>query len=55
MGKGGKKRGTKLGLGDFLGDSANTVNINGNAVELPSAPKATTLEIDVSKAIKIFC
>jgi len=49
MGKKGGKRGTKLGLGEFLGESANTVNIDGNAVELPSAPKAATLEIDVTK------
>ena len=41
---------SKLRLDEFLGDqSANTVNIDGTAVELPSAPKAATLEIDVTK------
>ena len=54
MGKKGGKRGTKLGLGEFLGESANTVNIDGNAVELPSAPKAATLEIDVTKVKRGF-
>merc|ERR1719318_672421 len=50
MGKKPKSRGTKLRLDEFLGDqSANTVNIDGTAVELPSAPKAATLEIDVTK------
>jgi len=49
MGKGKKRGGTKIGLGDFLGETANTVNIGGNVVELPSAPKAATLEIDVTK------
>jgi len=50
MGKKAKSRGTKLRLDEFLGDqSANTVNIDGTAVELPSAPRATTLEIDVTQ------
>ena len=44
---------SKLRLDEFLGDqSANTVNIDGTAVELPSAPKAATLEIDVTKVLK---
>ena len=51
MGKGAKKgKGKKLQLGEFLGDSAgNTVNIDGKTVEMPTAPKAATLEIDASK------
>merc|ERR1712235_78462 len=51
MGKGKpKSKGTKLQLGEFLGDSAgNTVNIGGKTVEMPSAPKAATLEIDITK------
>jgi len=49
-GKGGKSKGTKLQLGEFLGDNAgNTVNIGGKTVEMPSAPKAATLEIDITK------
>merc|ERR1711937_678342 len=51
MGKGKpKSKGTKLQLGEFLGDNAgNTVNIGGKTVEMPSAPKAATLEIDITK------
>merc|ERR1711990_1301848 len=51
MGKGAKKgKGKKLQLGEFLGESAgNTVNIDGKTVEMPTAPKAATLEIDTSK------
>jgi len=51
MGKGKpKSKGTKLQLGEFLGDNAgNTINIGGKTVEMPSAPKAATLEIDITK------
>ena len=47
MGKGKpKSKGTKLQLGEFLGDNAgNTVNIGGKTVEMPSAPKAATLNL----------
>jgi len=49
-GKGAKSKGTKLQLGEFLGENAgNTVNIGGKTVEMPSAPKAATLEIDITK------
>ena len=56
MGKGKpKSKGTKLQLGEFLGDNAgNTVNIGGKTVEMPSAPKAATLEIDITKVIKCW-
>jgi len=51
MGKGGKRtKGTKVALGDFIGESSgNTINVGGKAVDLPSAPRASTLEIDISK------
>lgn len=56
MGKGKpKSKGTKLQLGEFLGDNAgNTVNIGGKTVEMPSAPKAATLEIDITKVLNVF-
>ena len=48
--KGGKPKGKKVQLSEFLGDTgSNSVNIGGKAVELPSAPRAATLEIDVTK------
>merc|ERR1712142_1124382 len=50
MGKGKRTKGTKVALGDFIGESSgNTVNVGGKTVEMPSAPRASTLEIDVSK------
>ena len=57
MGKGKpKSKGTKLQLGEFLGDNAgNTVNIGGKTVEMPSAPKAATLEIDITKVPNRWC
>lgn len=42
-------KGKKLQLGDFIGDTGNQVAVGGVMMELPSAPRATTLEIDVSK------
>ena len=55
MGKARKKGGgKKLNLGEFLGESAaNTVNIDGKTVEMPTAPRAATLEIDTSKVKSI--
>lgn len=52
MGKGTKRtKGKTLALGDFIGEtgSGNTVNVGGKAVDLPTAPRASTLEIDISK------
>ena len=64
MGKGKPKtKGKKIQLGDFIGDTGlssfiefyftffegNKIAVNGEMMELPSAPRATTLEIDVSK------
>ena len=50
MGKGKRTKGTKVALGDFIGESSgNTVNVGGKTVEMPSAPRASTLEIDVSQ------
>ena len=57
MGKGKKQsKGTKVALGDFLGGpgSGNTVNVGGKALELPTAPRASTMEIDISKVSFIF-
>ena len=56
MGKARKKGGgKKLNLGEFLGESAaNTVNIDGKTVEMPTAPRAATLEIDTSKVKSIW-
>ncbi|CAG5113530.1 Oidioi.mRNA.OKI2018_I69.chr2.g7629.t1.cds [Oikopleura dioica] len=49
MGKGKPKtKGKKIQLGDFIGDTGNKIAVNGEMMELPSAPRATTLEIDVS-------
>merc|ERR1711937_686289 len=44
-------KGKKVSLNDFISESTsvNTVNVDGRAVELPSAPRSSTLEIDVSK------
>ena len=47
--------GKKVSLNDFISESTsvNTVNVDGRAVELPSAPRSSTLEIDVSKVFVI--
>ena len=46
--------GKKVSLNDFISESTsvNTVNVDGRAVELPSAPRSSTLEIDVSKVFE---
>lgn len=51
MGKGNKKvKGKKVGLGEFMGETAtNVVTVDGKAVELPNGPRASTLEIDITK------
>ena len=64
MGKGKPKtKGKKIQLGDFIGETGlrsdnypfftflegNKIAVNGEMMELPSAPRATTLEIDASK------
>lgn len=52
MGKGSKRtKGTKVTLGDFIGSDpsgVNTINVGGKAVDMPSAPRASTLEIDIT-------